>query len=165
VACLLSLLVKRMGRGKHLSTKKKEMRVLMTAMMEGIAKGELAATKKKYKLKNIPYIFLKKFDELQSDQIFKFVSILGVAWIIKSGIDWTQEIFRKFLTLPFPFGLGIRPGDGTGPPVIKLGEDTEFAEWLISFMAAYLIVENFGEIVTAGGSVLSLANTLLLGMA
>ena len=155
-----------MGRGKHLSTKQKEMRGLMVAMMEGIAKGEIAASKKKYKLKNLPYIIMKKFDELQSDQIFKFVSIFGVAWIIKAGIDWTQGVIATALeraySMPFPFGFGL--GWGGEPPIITPGQDTELLEWVLSFAAAYLIVENFGEIVSGAGSILSTANTLIGGM-
>lgn len=37
----------------------------------------------------------------------------------------------------------------------------ELIEWLISFSLAYVIVENFGELVTAGSNVLGIAKSLL----
>ena len=67
-----------MGRGKHLSTKKKEMRGLMSAMKEGLADGDVKAAKKKYKGKNLQYIILSKFD----DQSISLVAWhLWVRWV------------------------------------------------------------------------------------
>jgi len=148
-----------MGRGKHLSTKAKEMRGLMQAMMVGLSKGEITAAKKKYTLKNLPYIMVHKFDEMKSDQIFKFISILGVTVIIKSGIEWSESILATFTG--FIYWILGQPADMSTLEEALDKPEAEIIQWVLSFAVAYLIVENFGELVTAGTNILSLANTMI----
>jgi len=148
-----------MGRGKHLSTKAKEMRGLMQAMMVGLSSGEIAAAKKTYKLKNLPYIILKKFDELKSDQIFKFIAILGTTLIVKGGIEWSESVLTTFTG--FLSWLGFH---GLDPDELAEALDmpqVEMVQWLLSFTAAYLIVENFGELVEAGTNIITAAQGMV----
>jgi len=135
------------------------MRGLMQAMMVGLSSGEITAAKKRYKLKNLPYIMLKKFDELKSDDIFKFVSILGVTIIIKQGIEWSESILTTYAG--FIYWIFGSPADLSAIEQALDMPQVEIMQWLLSFSAAYLIVENFGELVTAGTNILSMANTLI----
>ena len=150
-----------MGRGKHLSTKQKEMRGLMSAMKEGLADGDIKAAKKKYKGKNLQYIILSKFDKMTSDQIFKFTAMVGIAVVIKSGVDWTEAMIRQYRWLLGIFGIaGLVVAELS--KLIEEGDPkTEAIQWLLSFMAAYLIVEHPEAVMGAGQSIVGGAQNLI----
>jgi hypothetical protein len=139
------------------------------------------------------------------------VAVIGTAFLIKTGIDWSEEIIAKgvaWLDSPnniiTPLAkvildpvLGVNLGatnleglqiaierikllalghyaQGRTPELpkpeatatdkiraISTSGTTELLEWIISFVAAYLIVHNFGYIVQAGKDILGVAKSLL----
>ena len=89
---------------------------------------------------------------------------------LKKGLDWSTIAVEEMLwlgsysSIPFMQFLGIQldlQADDDGQ--IKIG--AEISKWLIAYGLAYLIIEHFGEIVTAVGtgltSIVGLGKTLL----
>lgn len=94
----------------------------------------------------------------------KDIAILGVTLIVKSGIDWEEAAVEGLNWLIQWVKVEISPLIGDKNAYIKAlshAPEAEIREWLISFAIAYLIVEHFGEIMTATGNVLGLARQLL----
>lgn len=159
-----------MPRGRRLKTIVKEAREVAKAQVIGAEKGKLQTDKVKYNLNNIGLQFKKRLLELDPSAGTKFIATVGVAMAIKAGIDWTQYVGKEYLwlasysSIPFASFLGDYLNlNEEAPTEINVG--SEIAEYLISFGLAYLIVEHFGEIVTALGtgltSIIGLSKTLL----
>jgi len=161
-----------MGRGRSLKTKQKEARVLAKATAKGELQGtaEFKATQRglQTSLRNHVGKLIDKIDPME------LISVIGMTVIIKTGIEWTEEIltqanafynvfwivapFKEILPSPYQQPSPEPPQDMDSPIV-------EALEWVISFMCAYLIVHNFGQIVVGvsniTSSVLSMAKGLL----
>lgn len=154
-----------MPRGKRLKTKIKEARELAKARAIGVAKGEIARLK--LRVKNVGLLLQEKLAEMEIDDLAKYTAIIGATIMIKNGIDWTQTTYEEeaqswFINI-FAGGLySIMPNlilkagfteDDVKPRLEGLAP--EMLEWVISFGLAYVIITNFGEIVTAAGTALS----------
>jgi len=155
-----------MPRGRLLKTKIKEARELEKARLIGAAKAEIQRIK--LRAKNIGVILQSKLADMEVEDLAKFTAILGATVVIKNGIDFAEESYtkqdlawwyrmfaRKLLLLP--------PGTLIPDEQIQNMESlpAEITQWVISFGLAYVIVENFGEIVLATGQAL----TSLTGLA
>lgn len=157
-----------MPRGRLLKTKVKEALQIAKAETLGRLKAQHTFDKVQYNQKNIGLLLKKRLLEASPSDVSKTIAVIGVAATIKNGIDWTQEI-RETTGLPFSFGWGAgtptKKQDGIFGFLTGETIGDEILEWLISYGLAYLIVENFGEIVSAIGtgltSVIGLARTLL----
>jgi hypothetical protein len=96
-------------------------------------------------------------DRITPDEMIHVVAVIGVAAAIKEGIDWTQDDWNwvKLILNPNWKWLG-----DIFPKKQPEGWDEMAMEWLLSIAAAYLIVNNFGSIVTAGGNLITAAGNL-----
>lgn len=164
-----------MPRGRLLKTIVREAREVAKAKVIGAEKGQLQVDKVKYNLNNIGLQVKKRLLELDPSIGSKMIATVGVAMALKKGIDWTQVVVGEYLwlgsysSIPFMQFLGINrevnwiEGKTGEKDEINVGAD--IAEWLIAYGLAYLIVENFGEIVVALGtgltSIVGLGKSLL----
>jgi hypothetical protein len=107
---------------------------------------------------------------------FETIAIIGATIVIKTGIDWTENVIANFKPYQVIYFLnpvlgailqGIEvasdPGNQKTATLQKLfdSEPVQVMEWLISFTLAYLIVHNFGAIIQSGGNILSMAKGLI----
>lgn len=158
-----------MPRGRLLKTKVREARELEKAKTIGHEKALLSMDKLKFNSNNIGLQLKKKLLELDFSTSSKIVATVGLMFVIKAGIDWTQIHLERFQRtgiygfLPDLFAdivMGVEPDTDQ-----DMNLTAEIAEWVASFGVAYLIVENFGEIVTAVGaglsSIIGIAKTML----
>lgn len=148
---------------------KKKTRVIAKARREGELKAEAEHEYKSIKFiadmlpfmpekyKKNAVLWMKNLLEKHLDKMPKMVAVLGLTWMIKFTIDWTQGVFKRALEratkMPIPFGLGQVAFEQMphGRPAIKIGDDTEWQEWLISYVVAYIIIEHGGEIALGLG--------------
>jgi len=108
--------------------------------------------------------------------VAKIIAIVGMTIVVKKTIDTSEEL-RDAIKPFIVFGQRL-PGTKwrwKGPFQYELvGEAEKFegmfpdwADWLISFSLAYILVEHFGEIMRGAGnitaSIHSLLSALLLG--
>lgn len=135
-----------------LKTKVKELKALETAKLEAELKW-----REKHLLQLAKQNIAEKISD--PDEALKFVSIFGVALIIKNGIDWTEKLkagVPQWAWMASPL-LGlfskVIPEDSADPL-----SPSEVSEWLISLAIAYLIVNNFGEIMRGVNSALSIVS-------
>lgn len=101
----------------------------------------------------------------------ELAAVIGTTFLIKGGIDWAQvqaENYNPALSValinPFAAAALWVALKESGLDKNKIPQN-EIMEWLVSFVAAYIIVHNFGKIVEATGKlasdVLGLAKSLL----
>jgi len=142
-----------MGRGRLLRTKVKEAKQIARAEAFGKAKGETAAWKSK-PLDMKLYEFFK--DKIETVYPIKFAATIALTPIVRMAIDATPKILELYQILLgagspllyFLFSLVDAPG--------LLGTELEKNDlylWIVSFGLAYLVVENFGEIIKSGQSI------------
>lgn len=113
----------------------------------------------------------------------ELTAVMGATVIIKTGIDWSEEILKQFEAtsketwwkLVFPvetiMGMGYDAlfQQLTGKPREQMRKEmegqvyTEVMEWIVSFCIAYVVIHNFGALIDAGTSLLGSAK-MLLGM-
>ena len=127
----------RLPRGKMLKTKIKQ------SMLEGLALREVVeeVAEKIYwnKEKKKPLdVSLKEHLGKMIDRVdpVQVVAILGTAYVIKTGIDWTQYQLSNvgpIISVLTPSGFI------TGKVPLKIS-DNEVLEWLLSFSIAYMVV-------------------------
>ena len=157
-----------MARGKLLRTKIKEALLEASLVQEAVRVGSIKAEQKEHAKKSI-------FDSIREhigkgiDRVdpLELAAVLGATVLIKSGIDWVQvnqtsanQALMIALTNPFAAATLwalIKTSGLEGQPV----SHNELMEWLVSFVAAYVIVHNFGKIVEVTGKIAS----DILGMA
>jgi len=112
-------------------------------------------------------VWLKKMLEANVSEIPKIAAIIGLTILIKGLIDWTQGVFsiavERTLHMPFPFGFGLEWKGG--PPAIKIGDETQLQEWVLSYVCAYIIIEHggslFGMLGEGVGGLTSIVGLLL----
>jgi hypothetical protein len=134
-----------------------------TALLNAKLKTDLKF-KDKYSLEIVKQKIMEKISD--PDIALKYITIFGVAIIIKNGIDWTEKVaaaIPSWAWMAAPL-LGLfrsfipQPEEGLTP--------SEISEWLVSIALAYLIVINFGEIIrgvgASVGGILDIAKMLLL---
>jgi hypothetical protein len=116
-------------------------------------------------------------DNAKPHEIAKLVAILGMTIIVKQVIDSSETLMGELDLIKrgkamapglpgFGFGLALSLGykiHGVPTPEYE-GLFPDWMDWLISFTLAYIIVENFGEIMHAAGNVTSSIKTILLGL-
>jgi len=103
-------------------------------------------------------------DKLTADDLMSGVAIVSVAMLLKTGIDWSEDALNNIQI--FPGGLVWRPDL---PPVEERVDiislfslDAEdWKKWVISLGLAYIIVEHFDSLVTAGANIISIGRILL----
>ena len=103
-------------------------------------------------------------DKMTADDLMSGVAIISIAMILKSGLDWSEDALNNMAI--FPGGLIYRPDI---PPVEERPGFTalfnlnpqDWKKWLISLGLAYIIVEHFDALVTAGSNILSVGRRLL----
>jgi hypothetical protein len=159
---------------RNLKFESKLAREVEKAKVIGSRKGNLSMDKLEFNANNIGLQIKKKLIELDPSASSKFIATIGVMVQIHNGIVWSRDIlaagswaaqFASSFLLPSFLG-GRNIFDLEAP--IPAGEPSiadEILAWLISYGIAYLIVENFGEIVTALAtglqSIVGIAKTML----
>lgn len=142
-----------MGRGRLLRTKVKEAKQIARAQAFGAEKGKIAAWKSKpWDMKL--YEFFK--DKIETVSPVKFAAIIALTPLVRMAIDTTPralELYQLLITIGSPlagllFTTVIDPKD-----LSEKLEKNDVYLWIVSFGLAYLVVENFGEIVAAGQSI------------
>lgn len=163
-----------MPRGRRLKTIVKEAREVAKAEVIGHEKGKLSMDKLRFNPNNIGLEIKKRLLEAEPGDLSKTVAILGVTVMIHNGIVWSRDLLAAgswaaqfagaFLLPSWLGGRGLFNLDPPSQPE-EAGILEEVLSWLISYGLAYLIVENFGEIITAAGAALSsitgIAKTML----
>ena len=159
---------------------KKKTRVLAKAQKLGELQAELEWEYKTLKNKKHLFVSIKNHIGKMIDKIepMELIAVLGATYLIKTGIEWTEEILAgaaEFANIVVKATQKYRFVDGAIQVILEpegipeLAEirqaldsaPVEIVEWLLSFMVAYMVVHNFAAIVNAGGSILSLAKTLI----
>ena len=147
-----------MGRGVHETTKiKREIKLTQkTAVAIERAKKELD---RKDFWKDFPKIALmeiiKKIDPL------KFTATIALTPIVKMALDKAPEIFslyQKLILIGSPI-IGWIFTETVDAEKFKLDETFS---WLVAFGVSYLVVENFGSILSSGGDIAGFVGKLFL---
>lgn len=157
--------------GKQLRAKVKEALRISEAEAIGQAKGKVAALKKLSWSDQLQAFAAQLKEKMSLSDLMEGIAVIGATVIIKSGIDWTQTPIPKAVISGFSITQGFRVepllteliswlrGQTTQAPPQATQE--EILEWLMAFALAYVIVHNFGAIVSGASSILKVATTLL----
>ena len=148
--------------GKHLRTKKKEIRELTKEREKAKLQAEYHFF---FKNSRGWKLYLKRWFDSVKDKLdpLELISITGVTVIIKNGIEWTEKIIEQQAQFVNLFA-GILKVPKIDITILEKAMDTpqaEMLQWLISFSIAYLIVHNFGAIMSAGGNLVAAAVKLI----
>ena len=139
-----------MGRGRLLRTKVKEAKQIARAQAFGAEKGKIAAWKSKPIEMKLYEFFKDKIDPV------KLTATIALTPLVRMAIDATPralELYQLLIGIGSPlagllFQTVIDPKD--------LSEELKKNDiylWIVSFGLAYLIVENFGAIISSGQSI------------
>lgn len=151
-----------MGRGKHEKTKIKE--DIKYAAKATVA-AEIAAeeAKRKQWAKNIPMVlqeklmgFIDRIDPLELTAIIAltpFVKsvVVGIGGAVQGSREWYYSMWKDID--PFLIYLRNEYGEEGSDPTQNPLFQSAIHEWLISFGLTYMLVHNFGDIISAGGSI------------
>jgi len=156
-----------MGRGPSVKTELKKLK----KKLETEAKVKWKLVQKKPFFVSMRQRLEKVIDNAKPDEIAKFVAIMGMTIMVKKVIDTTEELREQVKELIivgpqfFP-AYKVAQELGLAAPTPKPAEGffPEWADWLISFTLAYIIVEHFGQIMQATGNILSSVKTLVTGL-
>lgn len=141
--------MKPLARGRLLKTKKKEMEALGYSMEKGRLKAKYKMIQKQpwgVIIKEYAGEMVKKIDPL------KLTATIALTPLVKATLDTTPELlslYQKLLIIGSPI-LGFLFTTQVDPQDIKINE---LYSWIVSFGLAYIVVEHFGEIASAGQSI------------
>lgn len=157
--------------GQSLKFRKKAAEQISGATEFGKAKGQLKAIQKLDLKEQLQLFAAKLTDKLSLGDLMEGIAVIGATVIIKSGIDWTQTPIPKAVIVGFSITQGFRVEPllteliawlrGQTQEAPPQATQAEILEWLIAFALAYVIVHNFGAIVSGASSILKVATTLL----
>ena len=117
-----------------------------------------------WKAENLTERINNFLDKLTADDLMSGTAIIAVAMMLKTGIDWSEEALNNLAI--FPGGLVWRPDLPPVPERVKVIslfslDADEWKKWIISIGLAYIIVEHFDALVTAGSNIISVGRSLL----
>jgi len=157
-----------LGRGPSLKTKKKHIKAEIIARYDAI---------KKWYKKNPQAWLNERFSSLVSNtslmDMAKLAAILGMTLIVKNILDSTEELREKLVAI---MGQPLTYLRAIGPMMIPVpfapsleaaqleAKIPEVLDWVIAFCLAWLIVDNFGDIMRTVGDVTVGVKGILTGL-
>lgn len=151
-----------MGRGRALNTKIREAKGIAKAIGQGIQKADEGKPLEE-SLKEHLGRMIDRIDPLES------LAVIGVTFLIKQGIEWTEELqYANLAAIHWFLDLLSWPSKFPWPNPTKEQFDSavdspnaEMIQWALSFAIAYVIVHNFDAVISLGKDVISIAKNLI----
>ena len=153
-----------MGRGKHQLTKDKKEIKQLTKIASAMERAKRVLDRKDLE-KDLPVwirdrlgTMIEKIDPLE------LVSVIALTPLVKGAVETYSKIALNTPWYAYLFGVAgvlianVANPEGTGQEFI---EKEGWQLWLVSFGLTYVIVHNFGALLSAGSSIASIAGALL----
>jgi len=165
-----------MARGRLLKTKRKEAYQLGKASEKGKLQAQREHQRKKHLLDSLKEHIGKAIDKAD---LPKMGAVIGMTVIIKQIIEASEELMKATLkmaggaqfALLFPFArdMAVQQLTGAFATAEEFGKasdipEVEVMQWLVSYTLAYLLVDNFGDIMQATGNALGSIKNMVSGL-